>query len=147
MNPTHIAANHPVSLSSALRSSESVRKILSEWIFFKSLAWPSAFVARQLRAKQAFLLAPVSSQLNIFAREDNWKWKGVIYFSNGGKNNYMYMAKILNAWTMYISLLYPNSFTYNCVFNIYYFINNLFKNWKRNKLQILLISNDLTKTI
>ena len=83
---TYIAANQPVSLSSALKRPDNVRSISSEWMLFSNRVWPSELVARQLRAKQAFLLAPVSSQLNIFAREEickrtnesayalNYKW-------------------------------------------------------------------------
>ena len=67
---TYIAANQPVSLSSALKRPDNVRSISSEWMLFSNRVWPSELVARQLRAKQAFLLAPVSSQLNIFAREE-----------------------------------------------------------------------------
>lgn len=67
-----MAANQPVSLSSALSNSDKVRKISSECMLFNNLVWPSVFVARQLRAKHAFLLAPVSLQLNILASEDNY---------------------------------------------------------------------------
>jgi len=55
-----MAANHPVSRSEEFRSCTNVNIILShkEWLI--NLSWPSALEAKQLIAKQAFLLEPVS---------------------------------------------------------------------------------------
>ena len=67
---TYMAANQPVSLSWALSSWARVRRTSSECTFCSRRLWPSRLVARQLRAKQAFLLAPASSQLSILAKEE-----------------------------------------------------------------------------
>lgn len=75
---TYMAANQPVSLSSAFNKLVRVLMTSSEWRLLRILVWPSGFVARQLKAKHAFLLAPVSSQHNIFAKADicERKFKG-----------------------------------------------------------------------
>lgn len=65
-----MAANQPVSLSSAFNRLVRVLMTSSECRLLRILVWPSGFVARQLNAKHAFLLAPVSSQHNIFAKAD-----------------------------------------------------------------------------
>lgn len=65
-----MAANQPVSASSAFKRPDKVRRISSECMLLSNRECPSELVARQLSAKQAFLLAPVSLQLSIFARDD-----------------------------------------------------------------------------
>ena len=60
-----MAANQAVSPSSAEISSASDRTMSSVCEFLSSRMCPSLFMARQLRAKHAFLLVPASLHDNI----------------------------------------------------------------------------------
>ena len=70
---THIAANHPVSLSVLANNVDSVDKTSEACVFLSRRVCPSRLVARQLRAKHAFLLAPASLHTNMRANVEIWK--------------------------------------------------------------------------
>ena len=57
-----MAANQPVSKSSEVSSCARVVIILAHMELLSSFSCPSLLAARQLIAKQAFLLAPLSSE-------------------------------------------------------------------------------------
>ena len=68
--PAYIAANQAVSASSADISSDRDLSMASVWEFLSSRMWPSLFMARQLRAKHAFLLVPASQHDSMTPMDD-----------------------------------------------------------------------------